>query len=172
MEFWKKEAYIIANKITGGNNLHHDLVPHVYLLLAKLDIKPQDLPRVFARWAYNQYNWKESKFNQLYRGSVPIPEGFDKIAEEDVYNETQYQQILDAYLEQSPDNDEELFCKEITKMRLMGMTYREIKGLTGINLDTINKAINKFKYDIHHSSFISGDCKSSPYFSDARHQAI
>ncbi len=101
-----------------------------------------------------------------------MPDGFDKIAEEDVYNETQYQQILDAYLEQSPDNDEELFCKEITKMRLMGMTYREIKGLTGINLDTINKAINKFKYDIHHSSFISGDCQSSPHFSDARHQAI
>ncbi len=103
---------------------------------------------------------------------MPIPEGFDKIAEEDVYNETQYQQILDAYLEQSPDNDEELFCKEITKMRLMGMTYREIKGLTGINLDTINKAINKFKHDIHNSSFISGDCQSSPEFCNAQHQTI
>jgi len=89
-----------------------------------------------------------------------------------VYNETQYQQILDAYLEQSPDNDEELFCKEITKMRLMGMTYREIKGLTGINLDTINKAINKFKYDIHNSSLISGHCEGSPEFLNARHEAI
>lgn len=167
MEFWKKEAYIIAHKITGGNNLHHDLVPHVYLLLSKLDIKQQDLPRVFARWAYNQYNWKESKFNQLYRSSVPIPEGFDKMQEDNVYNETQYQQILDAYLEQSPDNDEELFCKEITKMRLMGMTYREIKGLTGINLDTINKAINKFKYDLHRSTAINRHCQSSPEFRNA-----
>jgi hypothetical protein len=98
---------------------------------------------------------------------VPIPEGFDKMQEDNVYNETQYQQILDAYLEQSPDNDEELFCKEITKMRLMGMTYREIKGLTGINLDTINKAINKFKYDLHRSTAINRHCQSSPEFSNA-----
>lgn len=165
MEFWKKEAYNIAYKITGGNELYHDLVPHIYILLSKLDIREQDLPRVFARWAYNQYNWKESKFNQLYRGSMLIPEGFDKIADDDTYHETQYQQILDAYLEQSPDNDEELFCKEITKMRLMGMTYREIKGLTGINLDTINKAINKFKYDIHNSSHF---CGNSPSFHELR----
>jgi hypothetical protein len=172
VEFWKKEAYNIAHKITGGNELFNDLVPHVYLLLSKLNIKEQDLPRVFARWAYNQYNWKESKFNQLYRGSIMIPDGFDKIAEEDSYNETEYQQILDAYLEQSPDNDEELFCKEITKMRLMGMTYREIKALTGINLDTINKAINKFKYDIHHSNIINRHCQGSPEFRNARYETI
>jgi DNA invertase Pin-like site-specific DNA recombinase len=103
----------------------------------------------------------------MYRLSVPIPEGFDKMQEDHVYNETQYQQILDAYLEQSPDNDEELFCKEITKMRLMGMTYREIKGLTGINLDTINKAINKFKYDLHCSITIDRHCQSSPEFRTA-----
>jgi len=54
----------------------------------------------------------------------------------------------------------------------MGMTYREIKGLTGINLDTINKAINKFKYDLHNSSFISGDCQGSPEFGHAQHQTI
>lgn len=172
MEFWKKEAYDIAFKITGGNQLFNDLVPHVYLLLSNLNISEQDLPRVFARWAYNQYNWKESKFNQLYRGSIMIPDDFDKIAEDDGYNENQYQQILDAYLDQSPDNDEELFCKEITKMRLMGMTYREIKGLTGINLDTINKAINKFKYDLHNSNFINRDCQGSPEFRHAEHQAI
>lgn len=169
MDFWRKQAYDISFKITGGHPLYNDLVPHVYILLSKLDISEQDLPRVFARWAYNQYNWKESKFNQLYRGSVPIPEGFDKIADDDGYNETQYQQILDTYLEQSPDNDEELFCKEITKMRLMGMTYREIKGLTGISLDTINKAINKFKYDLHHSSFSSRDGQGSPEFCHARY---
>jgi hypothetical protein len=47
------------------------------------------------------------------------------------------------------------------------MTYREIKGLTGINLDTINKAINKFKYDLHRSTAINRHCQSSPEFRNA-----
>jgi uncharacterized protein YerC len=30
----------------------------------------------------------------------------------------------------------------------MGMTYREIRTLTGISLDTIHLAIKQFKYDL------------------------
>lgn len=172
MEFWKKEAYTISHRVTGGHPLYHDLVSHCYLLLYRLDIKEADLPRVFARWAYNQYNWRESKFNQLFRYHLEIPEGFDRIADDDEYTETEYQHILDNYLEESPENDEDLFCKEIIKMRLMGMTYREIKGLTGIPLDTINKAINKFKYDLSHSNSINRHCQGSPEFRNAECEAI
>jgi hypothetical protein len=165
VEFWNKEAYHIAYKITGGHPLYNDLVPHVYLLLSKLHIKESDLPRVFARWAWNQYTWKESKFNQLHRPGISVPSGFDKLDDGMMYQETRYQRILDNYMDQNPDDDQILFCKEITKMHLCGMTYREIRSLTGISLDTIHKAIKKFKNDLNTYACLHWDSKSSPEFS-------
>ena len=169
MEFWEREAYDIAYKITGGNPLYLDLVPHIYLLLSKLDIRESDLPRVFARWGWNQYTWKESKFNQLYRGSIYLSEGYDKIDNSMMYQESKYQQILDQFMDDNSENDQILFCKEITKMHLCGMTYREIRSLTGISLDTIHKAIKKFKNDLNNFACLNWTGESSPEFSSPQH---
>ena len=146
MHFWKTEAYIIANKITGGNPISRDLVSHVYLLVCELNIKQDDLPRVFARYAYNQYKWRDSTFNKQYKLHEELLD--INIQSQDEYYVTEAQQLLDAYLHQSPTDDQKLFTKEITKMHLMGMTYREIRTLTGISLDTIHLAIKQFKYDL------------------------
>jgi transposase len=59
-----------------------------------------------------------------------------------------------------PKDDQELFIKEITKMHLYGMTYREIKKNTGLGLDTIHKTIKKFKYDLY--NYRNGDGEGAP----------
>lgn len=167
MEFWKKEAYLIASKITGGNPISSDLVSHVYLLVHELGITSEDLPRVFARYAYNQYNWRDSTFNKHFRLNDPLPDLYDKETDQD-YHETEMQKLLDAYMDKSPCDDQELFTKEITKMHLMGMTYRDIRTLTGISLDTIHLAIKQFKYDLSdYNTFTNRICESSPEFQSA-----
>jgi uncharacterized protein YerC len=52
---------------------------------------------------------------------------------------------------------------EITKMHLMGMTYREIRNETGISLDTIHLAIKQFKHDLSDYNITANRiCESSP----------
>lgn len=163
MEFWKKEAYIIASKITGGNPISSDLVSHVYLLVHELSIRSEDLPRVFARYAYNQYNWRDSTFNKLFKTHDELPDMESKQSDDESYEVTKAQELLDDYLHQSPEDDQKMFTKEITKMHLMGMTYREIRTLTGISLDTIHLAIKQFKYDLSdYNNTTNRICQSSP----------
>lgn len=163
MEFWKKEAYIIAGKITGGNPISSDLVSHVYLLVYDLGIRQEDLPRVFARYAYNQYNWRDSTFNKLYKTHDQLPDLDSRQSDDESYEVTKAQELLDDYLHQSPEDDQKMFTKEITKMHLMGMTYREIRTLTGISLDTIHLAIKQFKYDLSdYNNSSNRICESSP----------
>lgn len=172
MEFWEREAYIIAEKVTGGNPVYRDLVSHVYLLVYELNITSSDLPRVFARYAYNQYNWRDSQFNKQYRLNDPLPDVYDK-ANDSEYHETEIQLLLDSYMDKSPSDDQELFTKEITKMHLMGMTYREIRNETGISLDTIHLAIKQFKNDLHITYYYSNrDCQSSNELQSPGLQAI
>lgn len=147
MHFWKTEAYKIASKITAGRSISSDLVSHVYLLVCHLNISEEDLPKVFAKYAYNQYKWRDSTFNKQYRLHEELTE--INIQTDDEYEVSEAQQLLDDYLHQSPTDDQELFTKEITKMHLMGMTYREIRTLTGISLDTIHLAIKQFKNDLY-----------------------
>jgi hypothetical protein len=163
VEFWKKEAYLIASKITGGNPISSDLVSHVYLLVHELSIRPEDLPRVFARYAYNQYNWRDSTFNKLFKTYDDLPDMDSRQSDDESYQVTKAQELLDDYLHQSPEDDQKMFTKEITKMHLMGMTYREIRTLTGISLDTIHLAIKQFKYDLSdYNTFTNRLCESSP----------
>ncbi len=112
MEFWEHEAYIIAEKVTGGNPIYRDLVSHVYLLVYDLNIPSIDLPRVFARYSYNQYNWRDSTFNKQYRINDPLPELYDKETEQE-YHETEMQKLLDSYMDQSPTDDQEVLLKGI-----------------------------------------------------------
>ena len=165
MEFWKKEAYIISGKITGGNPISSDLVSHVYLLVYDLSIRQEDLPRVFARYAYNQYNWRDSTFNKLFKTHDELPDMDSRQSDDESYEVTKAQELLDDYLHQSPEDDQKMFTKEITKMHLMGMTYREIRTLTGISLDTIHLAIKQFKYDLSdYNNTTNRICESYPEF--------
>lgn len=143
MDFWKAEAYNIAKKITSNNELHCDLVGHVFILMHRFNFPESDIPAVFARFAYNQWNWQKSEFWRLYRSEGEALN--DLVDSAETLSENKYSETLDAYLH-SDDGDE--FIKEITKMHLCGMTFREIRDLTGISLDTIHKAIKQFKNDL------------------------
>jgi hypothetical protein len=165
MSFWAKEAYEIAYKITRGNELHSDLVSHVYILLQKYDLTEEELPKTFAKFAYNQWNWRESDFNRSFKSPQNIEISEFIPAKEEDESPSEAQNIFRGYLDQSPTDDNELFCKEIAKMYICGMTYREIRSETGISLDMINKALKKFKHDVlnsSHSSRILQSINDSP----------
>lgn len=147
--FWSREAYEISKKITANNELHVDLVSHVFLLLHQLNIPEQDLARTFAKFAYNQWTWQQSEFNRMYqRGitNVELPDSFTGKQDEDF---SEYEELLIQYIEMPPKDDNELFCKEIAKMHLYGMTYRDIRNETDLSLQTIHQAIKQFKYDLY-----------------------
>lgn len=156
--FWERDAYIIAKKITGGNPLYKDLVSHVYILLHKYELEKNVLPKMFARFCWNQYNWPGSEFNKQFR--FPAEELFEVVNNEDETKTNKYQDLIHDFLNKMPKDDQEMFIKEVTKMHLYGMTYREIKKNTGLGLDIIHKTIKKFKYDLYNYS--SSDCQSSP----------
>jgi len=156
--FWEKDAYEIAKKITSDDPLHRDLVSHVYLLLHNYELEANVLPKMFARFCWNQYNWPGSEFNRQVR--FPSSELFDVANEDDEQDPNEYQELIHNFLNKMPKDDQELFIKEITKMHLYGMTYREIKKNTGLGLDTIHKTIKKFKYDLY--NYRNGDGEGAP----------
>ena len=148
--FWNREAYNIALKITSGSELHRDLVSDVFIILSQYNISDADLPKTFARFAYNQWKWPGSEFNKKFNPPIRlIPYESDVASKETDEDISEYQQYLDSYMEKSPENDQELFCKEITKMHLYGMTYRDIKAETNLPLRVIHGAIKQFKNDLH-----------------------
>lgn len=148
--FWNREAYNIALKITGGSELHRDLVSDVFIILSQYNISEADLPKTFARFAYNQWKWPGSEFNKKFNPPIRlIPYESDVASKETDEDISEYQQYLDSYMEKSPEDDQELFCKEITKMHLYGMTYRDIKAETNLPLRVIHGAIKQFKNDLH-----------------------
>jgi hypothetical protein len=148
--FWSREAYEISKKITANNELHVDLVSHVFLLLHQLNISEDELPRTFAKFAYNQWTWQQSEFNRMYqRGiiNIELPDSFTSKSDEDF---SEYEDLLIQYIEMAPKDDNELFCKEIAKMHLYGMTYRDIRNETDLSLQTIHQAIKQFKHDLYY----------------------
>lgn len=148
--FWNREAYNIALKITGGSELYRDLVSDVFIILSQYNISEADLPKTFARFAYNQWKWPGSEFNKKFNSPIRLmPYEADVASKEADEEISEYQQYLDKYMEKSPENDQELFCKEITKMHLYGMTYRDIKAETNLPLRVIHGAIKQFKNDLH-----------------------
>ena len=148
--FWNREAYNIALKITGGSELYRDLVSDVFIILSQYNISDADLPKTFARFAYNQWKWPGSEFNKKFNPPIRlIPYESDVASKETDEDISEYQQYLDSYMEKSPENDQEMFCKEITKMHLYGMTYRDIKAETNLPLRVIHGAIKQFKNDLH-----------------------
>lgn len=152
MNFWKRDAYRIAEKITSNDSLSCDLVAHVYIILYRYDIPESDIPAMFSRIAWNQWTWQKSEFWKLYKTSF---EELGDVAEiQDDVIESNYRKVLRDLLDGESENEQDLFKKEITKMHLCGMTFREIRHNTGISLDTIHRAIKQFKNDLflHFSS--------------------
>jgi hypothetical protein len=150
MIFWSREAYDISKKITANNELASDLVSHVFLILHHLNISEEELPRTFAKFAYNQWTWKQSQFNRQYqRGitNVELPDSFTGKTDEEDF--TEYQDMLIQFLEAAPIDDSDMFCKEIAKMHMYGMTYRDIRNETDQSLQIIHQAIKQFKHDLY-----------------------
>jgi hypothetical protein len=168
--FWSKEAYKIAEKITGGHELSCDLVSHVYIILSRYTIPEDEIPRTFAKFAYNQWRWRESEFNKSMR-AFNHSEIDDIIQSEDTSPSIE-QNLFRDYLEKPSEDDNELFCKEIAKMYICGMTYREIRSHTGIELHVINKAIKQFKHDVLNTINSSRDLQSHYDSSPSRLEAI
>jgi len=148
--FWDNEAYKIAKRICG-TELHRDLVGHVYLLLHDKDIPEKDLPRTFARFAYNQWKWPGSEWNkQSNTKAHMVSLEYDiPLESESEEQEGEYQEFLRKYMDKDSDNDQELFIKEVTRMHLYGMTFRDIKNQTGLSLRVIHSAIKQFKYEFY-----------------------
>jgi hypothetical protein len=172
--FWSKEAYDITKKITRNNELHVDLVSHVYLLLHQLDIPADELPKTFSKFAFNQWNWKQSEFNRQYQRGIinhELPDCFSTSDQEDF---SEHEDMLIRFLEKPPADDTDLFCKEIAKMHLYGMTYRDIRNDTDLSLQVIHQAIKQFKYDLYnhyHHTVLNRTSQSTNDFQSTKLQA-
>jgi hypothetical protein len=121
----------------------------VYLLLHQLDIPADELPKTFSKFAFNQWNWKQSEFNRQYQRGIinhELPDCFTTSDQEDF---SEHEDMLIRFLEKPPADDTDLFCKEIAKMHLYGMTYRDIRNDTDLSLQVIHQAIKQFKYDLY-----------------------
>ena len=165
--FWEHEAYKIAKKITNGSPLHKDLVGHIYLLLYNRNIPEEDLPRTFARFAYNQYKWPGSDWNKQFNTMAHMVSlDYDiPLQSDDDDEEQEHQKYLREYMDKESNDDQELFIKEVTRMHLYGMTFRDIKAQTGLSLRVIHSAIKQFKYELYcnHPDLI-GISQGSPDF--------
>jgi len=165
--FWEHEAYKIAKKITGGSDLHKDLVGHIYLLLHDRNIPEEDLPRTFARFAFNQWKWPGSDWNKQFNTMAHMVSlDYDiPLQSDDENEEGEYQEYLREYMERESTDDQELFIKEVTRMHLYGMTYRDIRSQTGLSLRVIHSAIKQFKYDLSNNHpDVHWVCQGSPDF--------
>jgi hypothetical protein len=148
--FWENEAYKIAKRICGAE-LHRDLVGHVYLLLCDKHIPESDLPRTFARFAYNQWKWPGSEWNKQFntKAHMVALEYDIPLESESEDPEGEYQEYLREFMEKDAEDDQELFIKEVTRMHLYGMTFRDIRNHTGLSLRVIHSAIKQFKYELY-----------------------
>ena len=109
--FWEKDAYAIAKKLTNNHELHRDLVSFVFILLHKYELEANVLPKMFARFAWNQWNWKESAFNKEMR--FPSNELGEIIQDESEDVPNKYQNLINSFLSTRPKDDQELFIKEV-----------------------------------------------------------
>ena len=163
VEFWNREAYKIAKKVTGGHELYTDLVAHVFLLLHKKEIPEDELPKVFARYCWNQWTWTESKFNKTFR-CFSFEEATNKAnnEEETISSNEQYKEILYAYLSDISETKEDMFIKGVAQMYLRGMTYRKIREKTGLSLSLIHRTMKKLKHDLFNYTYEHRNVKSIP----------
>jgi len=148
--FQSDEPYIIANKVTSGHDLTDDLVAHLYIMMHDKD-NIKDVPAFFARCAYQQWNWYQSEFNKQYRSEhIELNEEITPDVQHKS-DESEYQKFLRDYIEEPPNDLIEWYKKEMAKLFIQGMTYREIQSRTKINLRYISETIKQFKDDVRNN---------------------
>ena len=163
--FNSKKPYEIASNITGGHELTNDLVSFVYLIMYDYPKDIEDVTKFFTRLAHNQWNWCDSPFNLLHK--PPFCELYDNYPDKNQdTQENEYKRFLRDYLEEPTNEITEWYKKEIAKLFLQGMTYREIQSGTKINLRYISETIKQFKNDVSNNfnkcRISNGNANSSP----------
>lgn len=159
------KPFEIASNITGGHELTNDLVNFVYIVMYEYDKPIENYTKFFTRLAHNQWNWCDSEFNKLYK--PPFNELDDSVSfNQEDNEENEYRKFLRDYLESKPNDITEWYKKEIAKLFVQGMTYREIQSGTKINLryisETIKQFINDVNYNFHSRSIRNGYADSPP----------
>lgn len=156
-DFWKtNRPYEIANIVTANHELSGDLVGHVYeQMRTRTDI--QDEEKFFSRMAYQQWTWRNSKFNKLYRPVFTDEFNENHITEENIIHQDHFREYLYAYLDRETGDMREWYKRELVKMVLSGMTYREIQKATKINIRYITETVKQFKNDLFSDYYSSGD---------------
>ena len=145
------KPFEIASNITGGDELTGDLVNFVYLAMYEYDKPIEDYTKFFTRLAYNQWNWSDSAFNKLYKPPFNELNDYSMKAESEDNEENEYRKFLRDYLETPSDEITEWYKKEIAKLFVQGMTYREIQKGTKINLRYISETIKQFIDDVNYN---------------------
>lgn len=158
--FETNEPYEIAKKITNNHYLSGDLVSFLYeKLIDKEDIR--DIRAIFTSWCYYQWVWSDSAFRNLHRLECEYGVQCELTQREE--EETPEQKLLRDYIEESTNNVEDWAVKEIVKLRLQGMTFKEIRDKVRITDYTVNKAIEKFKDDFinYYNTHNNNECINS-----------
>ena len=138
------KPYEIANEITCNHELATDLVAFVFIMMSKRD-DIKDEKGYFARCAYQQWNWSNSEFNRANRFNDVE---YQELEQEEVENEeTERQRILRDYIEEPAKDVYEWFAKGIARLRIQGMTYKQIETEVGIGNYIAQQAIKKFNND-------------------------
>ena len=145
--FNSSKPYEIAANITRGHELTNDLVSFVYIIMHEYKKPIEDPCKFFTRLAHNQWNWQDSEFNKIHK--PPFTELNENLTpDKDQDNtESEYKKFLRDYVNEDSDDIVEWYKKEMAKLFMQGMTYREIQSKTSINLRYISETIKQFKYD-------------------------
>ena len=150
--FNSEEPYIRARNITNNHELTGDLVSFVYLMMFDSKKEIKNVAAMFTKLAYNQWNWSGSEFHKE-QGTFNETYSHDDLdylkCEFSDNEETDRQRFLRDYLEQESSDVVEWYKKEIAKLILQGMTYREIQKNTKINLRYLSETIKQFIEDVH-----------------------
>jgi len=156
---------MIASKVTNEHKLTYDLINHVYLIMHKKQI--DDVPAYFARCCYQQWNWHNSEFNQQYKSlHHELNENITPEINSE-YEESEYKKFLRDYIDGEPHDISDWYRRNIAKLHISGMSYREIQKNTKINKDSIVQTIKQFKddvrnnYDKHRNSNDSDDVSAT-----------
>jgi len=148
--FESQEPYEIAKSITGNNELHGDLVTHVYMIMKRKKIINEKV--FFIGCAHRQWVLPQSEFNKLYRPlRYRTVEDYQFKDYDHETCENKYRDFLNEYLEKKPENLEKWYIRELVKLRMYGMTYRQIEKQAKINRAYVIEAIKQFKNDIINS---------------------
>lgn len=163
--FNSQKPYEIAGNITGGHELTNDLVSFVYIIMREYKKPIDDCLKFFTRTAHNQWNWSDSEFNRLYNPPFnELNEGLTPYKTQ-TEEESEYKRFLRDYLESPSDEITEWYKKEMAKLLIQGMTYREIQSATTINLRYISETIKQFIEDVNNnfnSRRLRNGCPDSP----------